>query len=249
MNNLLNKNTGAEETAPVYYDLHIHSCLSPCGDQDMTVNNIINMSLLKGLSLIALTDHNSCKNCPAFLEAAAGKLWVIPGMELCTSEEIHVVCLFPGLEQAMAFDEYVSAHSPKIKNRPAIYGPQTILNSLDEIIGEEENLLITATDISFDKVPGLIRQFEGLAFPAHINKDSFSALAVLGFIPPESGYRVLEIANHDAFLNSEKNRKLIKGFKTLENSDAHYLIDIKEDKPPLLLNRASFRGLIDYFNS
>ena len=99
----------------LYYDLHLHSCLSPCGDREMTVNNIANMAALKGLSVVALTDHNSCKNCPAFLKAAqSAGIWAIPGMELCTSEEIHLVCLFPRLENAMAFDDYVFRRLPPV---------------------------------------------------------------------------------------------------------------------------------------
>ena len=95
------------------YDLHIHSCLSPCGDNEMTVNNIVNMAMLKELDVIALTDHNSSRNCPAFMEAArrAG-IRAIPGMEINTSEEIHAVCLFPMLEQAMEFDSYVFSTLP-----------------------------------------------------------------------------------------------------------------------------------------
>ncbi len=92
----------------LYYDLHIHSCLSPCGDSDMTPNNIVNMARLADLNLIALTDHNSCRNCPAILAAARGSgLTVLPGMELCSAEEAHVVCLFPTLEAAEAFDAAV----------------------------------------------------------------------------------------------------------------------------------------------
>ena len=92
--------------AALYYDLHIHSCLSPCGSEDMTPYNIAAMAALKGLDVIAVTDHNSCKNCPAVLAAAKeyGVL-ALPGMELTTSEEVHAVCLFETLDAAMAFDD------------------------------------------------------------------------------------------------------------------------------------------------
>ena len=116
----------------VYYDLHIHSCLSPCGDNDMTPNNIVNMSLLNGMDMIALTDHNSCKNCRAAVRAGeeAG-VTVVPGMELTTSEEAHVVCLFPTVEQAEAFGDYVESRSPEIRNRPEIFGDQLIMDWQD----------------------------------------------------------------------------------------------------------------------
>ena len=105
-----------------YYDLHIHSCLSPCGDEDNTPNNIAGMASLCGLNILALTDHNSCKNCPAFFEATK-KYGITPiaGMELTTSEDIHVVCLFEELDDAMRFDEYVTQKQIKIKNRPEIF--------------------------------------------------------------------------------------------------------------------------------
>ena len=101
-----------------YYDLHIHSCLSPCGDEDNTPGNIVGMAKLCGLNILALTDHNSCKNCPAFFEAAK-RHGIIPiaGMELTTSEDIHVVCLFEHLKDALAFDEYVDSRRNKIKNK------------------------------------------------------------------------------------------------------------------------------------
>ena len=99
-----------------FYDLHIHSCLSPCADDDMTPNNIAGMAALKGLNIIALTDHNSCKNCPAFFEACK-RYGIIPvaGMELSTAEDIHLVCLFPELESAMTFDREIEGHLVKIK--------------------------------------------------------------------------------------------------------------------------------------
>ncbi len=92
-----------------YYDLHIHSCLSPCGDDEATPNSIAGMGKINGLDIMALTDHNTCKNCPAFFEAAK-RYGILPvaGMELTTAEEIHMVCLFESLEKAMEFDEFVS---------------------------------------------------------------------------------------------------------------------------------------------
>lgn len=100
----------------VIYDLHTHSALSPCGDNDMTVNNMLNMAVLGGIQVMAITDHNSCKNCPAAVEVAKElPIDLIPGMELCTSEEVHVICLFGQLEQAMAFDAYVHDHLPPVK--------------------------------------------------------------------------------------------------------------------------------------
>ena len=128
-----------------YYDFHIHSCLSPCADDDMTPNNIAGTAVLAGLEAVALTDHNSSKNCPAFFEAAK-KYGLIPiaGMELTTAEDIHIVCLFPELDGAMKFDAYVSKHRMKIPNRTDIFGEQLIMNGEDEIIGREDYFLPAA---------------------------------------------------------------------------------------------------------
>ena len=112
------------------YDLHIHSCLSPCGDDDMTPANIVGMAMIKGLDLIAVTDHNSCKNCPAVLTMAdAYGLTALPGMELTTSEEVHVVCLFADLKDALAFDEYVYSRLMPIPNNEKIFGKQQLYNA------------------------------------------------------------------------------------------------------------------------
>ena len=142
------------------YDLHLHSCLSPCGDNDMTPNNIVGMSVVKELDVIAVTDHNSCKNCPAVKKIADHYgIIAIPGMELCTVEEVHVLCLFKKLDDAMNFDSYVSKHIIAIPNNEEVFGKQLICNEDDEIIGKEENLLINSTDISFDKVYDIVESY------------------------------------------------------------------------------------------
>ena len=144
----------------LFYDLHIHSCLSPCGDDDMTPANIVAMAFLKGLNVIAVTDHNSCKNCPAVLEYARKyQIIAIPGMELCTKEEVHVLCLFKNLSDALCFDEYVSSKLIKIPNNESIFGKQEIYDENDHIIGTEPYLLINATEISFDEIGDLMQSF------------------------------------------------------------------------------------------
>ena len=131
-----------------YYDLHIHSCLSPCGDDDMTPYNIVNMAKLNGLDVIAITDHNSSRNAPAVLKAADEiGLVAIAGMGLTTREDVHILTLFPNVENALEFNDFVDSKRMRIENRTEIYGSQLIMNDRDEIIGEEKDLLITATDI------------------------------------------------------------------------------------------------------
>ena len=178
------------------YDLHLHSCLSPCGDNDMTPNNIVGMSVVKELDVIAVTDHNSCKNCPAVKKIADHYgIIAIPGMELCTVEEVHVLCLFKKLDDAMNFDSYVSKHIIAIPNNEEVFGKQLICNEDDEIIGKEENLLINSTDISFDKVYDIVESYNGIMIPAHIDKSSTSLMSNLGFVPPNSKFKCVELKN------------------------------------------------------
>lgn len=211
-----------------YYDLHIHSCLSPCADDDMTPNNLVNMALLAGLDIIALTDHNRCGNCAAVLQAAAGTgLTVLPGMELCTSEEAHIVCLFPTLEAALAFDAQVYLSLPPINNRPDIFGQQLIMDAQDTSIGTEPLLLTTASGISVEQVLPLVRALGGTAFPAHIDRPSYSVTAALGDIPPV-GFRAVEITARgdvDALLARYPEAR---GKPLLLDSDAHALESIPE---------------------
>lgn len=214
---------------PLYYDLHIHSCLSPCGDDDMTPANIAGMAAVKGLDVIALTDHNSCKNCPAILKHGEEYgITVIPGMELTTAEEVHVVCLFPALGDAMAFDGYVYEHLLPIKNREDIFGKQQIMDADDQVTGNVERLLISATDISFDQVFGLVESYRGIAYPAHIDKSTTSLLSNLGFVPPDSSFTCAEISTFDHLHQIQKEHPYFLQCKMLSSSDAHYLEDIRE---------------------
>lgn len=230
----------------VYYDLHLHSCLSPCGDSDMTPNNIVNMASILGIDMIALTDHNSVKNCTATIEAAKDiGVCVVPGMELCTSEEIHVVCLFPNLEQAILFDSFVSRHSMKIKNRTDIYGEQLILNHKDEVIGSEENLLLLATDISINEVFTLVKDFKGTCFPAHIDRDSYSVIASLGSFPKDCNFYAAEISSKGVVESLKETNPILNDLILLKSSDAHYLENMQQAGPFLELEQKTPEALIN----
>ena len=184
------------------YDLHIHSCLSPCGDDDMTPPNIANMAALLGLDLIAVTDHNSCRNAGAVMEAARMlglPLRVLPGMEVTTAEEVHVVCLFPELAAAQAAGEEVEAALLPVKNKPEIFGHQWILGPGEERLGELETLLINATRLSIDEMPGFAKKYGGVAFPAHIDRTSNSVFANLGYFPDYLDFSFAEVWQPEVF--------------------------------------------------
>ena len=168
----------------LFYDLHLHSCLSPCGDNDMTPNNMAGMASLKGLQIAALTDHNSSKNCPAFLESCEKNGIVgIAGMELTSSEEIDLVCLFEYLDAALGFSAEVEKHRFPIKNKPHIFGEQLILDENDEKIGEEEFLLINATALDLETAVSLARSYGAFVMPAHIDKQANGIIGILGTFP------------------------------------------------------------------
>ncbi|MBO7196275.1 MAG: PHP domain-containing protein [Clostridia bacterium] len=211
-----------------YYDLHIHSCLSPCGDDDNTPNNIAGMASLCELDIVALTDHNSCKNCPAFFEAAESHgLVPVAGMELTTSEDIHVVCLFERLDDAMRFDEYVEKHSIKIKNNPDIFGKQSVLDKNDDLVSEVEHLLINATDISISTVKDLVENYGGICYPAHIDRDSNGVIAVLGTLPQDTPFDFYELHNSSS-IDPYSSAYGIAVDRFIISSDSHYLTDFRD---------------------
>lgn len=211
-----------------YYDLHVHSCLSPCGDDDMTPNNIAGMAAIKGLQIVALTDHNTTKNCRAFY-AAARKNGIIPiaGMEMTTAEDVHLVCLFPTLEAAEAFDAAYQQYRVLYKNRPEIFGEQPILNENDEKIGEEENLLLNASTLSIDDAYALLAEYGAVVFPAHIDRDENGIIAALGWLPETPHFACVEFRDNANVENYTKMYNL-DGKLILTDSDAHYLWDINE---------------------
>lgn len=231
----------------LYYDLHLHSCLSPCGDDDMTPWNLVNMAKILGLDVIALTDHNSCGNCRSAMKVGekAG-ITVIPGMELCTAEEIHCVCLFDDIYKAEAFGDFVRTTMPPVKNREEIFGQQLLMDDADGILGKEEILLTTASSIGIDSLPEIVKEYGGVCFPAHIDRESYSIIASLGDFPSELAVGAFELtpkADEDFY----KNRyKATEGKLLFRNSDAHYLENMREKEFYVEVEENSVKAFIDY---
>ena len=216
-----------------YYDLHIHTALSPCGDDDMTPNNIAGMAAIKGLDVIAVTDHNSCGNVRAVIEAAKNyNIIVIPAMEVETQEEVHVACYFPDVEAAEKMHEIVKNSMLGIKNNKQTFGNQLYMDADDEITGEEEVLLVSATMLSFQEVFEKVEGFGGIAVPAHIDRQSYSVLSNLGFMPPDVNISTVEITSSGL----EKFKDEYGKYGILTNSDAHTLGDISEKERFLCIN-------------
>ena len=212
-----------------YCDLHIHSCLSPCGDDDMTPANIAGMASINGLQIVALTDHNSSKNCPAFFKAAKKNgLIPIPGMELTTAEDIHLVCLFRSLDDAMEFDRFVEERMIPFPNNPEIFGHQHIIDDEDNVAGEIENLLLNATTLTIEEAFAEVIKRGGVCYPAHIDRQSNGMIAVLGTFPDEPRFTAYELNDASADEEYRERCPITKTLSRAVSSDAHYLWNIAE---------------------
>ena len=224
---------------PLAYDLHLHSCLSPCGDEEMTPNSIAGMAKLNGLSIIALTDHNTTGNAPAFY-AACRRYGIVPiaGAELTTAEDIHMVTLFPTLEAALEFDADLAPYRINVPNRPEIFGRQLLVDENDEVLGERKELLTNALSLSLSEAAELARRYGAVAYPAHIDRESNGAIAVLGAFPHEVGFTCYELANAENRERLETAYRL-KGLRSVVSSDAHVLWNVSEGEHTLLLSGES----------
>lgn len=231
----------------VFCDLHIHSALSPCGDIDMTPNNIVGMSVLKGLDFIAITDHNTVGNVRALVKAAEdAPICVIPGMELETSEEAHFVCLFKTVEDSEKFYEWTSQFFSGIKNRVDIFGEQIFMDENDEIVGFEERLLVSALTCSiYDAVPK-VAELGGVIIPAHVDKSSYSIISNLGMIPDDLGFNTVEISKNTDVEHVLMKFPYLKEKNIITSSDSHYLGDIYETEGKIDIAEKSIDALFEY---
>lgn len=206
----------------MYYDLHIHSCLSPCADDDMTPENIAAMARLKGLGMIALTDHNSGGNLVAMDKAARENgLIFVPGVEAASREEVHILLYFPDLKAALPFTQKLYNSLPDITNHPELFGHQLLIDAHDEPAGELSKLLLQATPYSVEELAAMAHEAGGAAMPAHVNRESFSIISNLGFLPPGI-FSCIEIAQ------GLPGPSIKIPYRILYSSDAHNLGSISE---------------------
>ena len=221
----------------------MHSCLSPCADDDMTPANICGMAYIKGLQAIAVTDHNTARNLPYVKEAADHYgLILLPGMEITTKEEVHLLGYFRDVEAAVEAGGFFSGHLPKMKNKPDFFGNQFVMNTDDEVVDVEERLLIGATDLDLAECTKVIRDRGGVAVPAHINR-GHGLLVNLGLFPDEPAFPVVEVRKE-----LPVNDKLVGNRKRLQSSDAHHLGDILEAVFDLPAERFSLGGLFEWIS-
>ncbi len=206
-------------------DLHIHTCLSPCADLDMYPSAIVEKSITENIDIIGICDHNSSENAGYVIKAAEGKpLVVFPGMEITTSEEAHVVALFEKIDELYGLQELIY-ESLSGMNREEIFGCQPIVSDLDEVEGFNDRLLIGATTLSLHATVESIHRFNGVAIAAHIDRESFSVLGQLGFIPSDCPFDALEISRISAG-GARRQYPELSPYNFVMSSDAHFITDI-----------------------
>ncbi len=212
---------------PFRADLHMHTCLSPCAEIDMTPREIVTVSLERGLNLIAITDHNSAENVEAARKAAEGTgLVVLAGMEVASSEEVHILTLFESPDDARALQDIVHENLPSGENDERLYGRQIIVNEDNEVMGFSRRLLIAATNLTAHTLLDFIKSLGGISIASHVDREAFSVLSQLGFIPEDLCFDALELSPRMSRNEAENAFQGLKRFPWVSFSDAHYVKDI-----------------------
>ncbi|OJV38411.1 MAG: histidinol-phosphatase [Bacteroidia bacterium 43-41] len=224
-------------------DLHIHTCLSPCGSLEMSPWNIVQTALEKGLDIIAITDHNSTQNVRPCVEIGEKLgIFVIPGCEVNTQEEVHCLCYFPGLEAMERFQQYLDEKIPDIKNEPALFGYQVAVDRDDVIVYEEERSLYTGIRDDIESVQQKVHSLGGVFVPAHIDRMKNGIYGQLGFIPFDLQYDALEISRRMQPEDFLRQHPEIASKKILRSSDAHFLNHIASVHTVLEMERPDWES-------
>ncbi len=229
-----------------YYkaDLHIHSCLSPCAEIDMTPRRIIDAALDKGLHIIAVADHNSAENTGVAVRTGRDEgITVLPAMELTSQEEVHVLAIFNSEQNVAAMQEVVYDTLQSGINDEFGIGYQLVVNELDEILDYNKRLLIGATSLSLSELVKNIHAFGGIAVASHIDRQNFSVISQLGFIPDDVSFDALEISYAMDLADAAKQFGSYTGIPWVTSSDAHSLGDIGRRCTTFLLNEPTFEEI------
>jgi PHP family Zn ribbon phosphoesterase len=220
-------------------DLHIHTCLSPCGDWEMSPHNIIQRSLDTALDLIAICDHNTSENAGAVMrEGRRRGICVLPGLEICSKEEVHILAIFGELEHALAMQAWVYAGLPG-QNQPEVFGYQVVANEDSEVLGENPRLLIGATRLGLGEIVRQTHALSGLSVSAHVDRPANGIINQLGFIPPDLKIDAVEVSRRIALPIARQTLPEIGNRPCITSSDAHFLKDIGAARTVLSMAAAS----------
>lgn len=216
-------------------NLHVHTCLSPCGDLDMHPSAIVEEAVSKGLDVIAICDHNSSENVGYVMKAARGTtLTVIPGMEVTTREEVHIVALLEDLATLSRLQEHIYERLEGLNNEE-VFGLQPVVTEEGEVEGFNERLLIGATKISLEELVDFIHGLGGIAISAHIDRPGFGLIGQLGFVPPNVPFDALEISWRLGIRGGREKYPELRAYPFVTSSDAHFIDDIGKACTPMML--------------
>ncbi|SRR6056297_1912606 len=208
-------------------DLHIHSVLSPCANLLMTPANILKKAKEKGLDIIAITDHNSAKNVKVAMSLAKKYgINIIPGMEVESSEEIHLLCFFPDIKKLLSFQKIIYKNLPKRENDEEYFGYQLLTDEKDDYRAKEKRMLATAVNLNINQIVNKTRGIGGIVIPSHVDK-SYGIIKNLGFIPEDLNFKILEISKNSEMKNLKEKYSYLNNYILIKNSDSHYLDEIK----------------------
>lgn len=226
-------------------ELHVHTVLSACADWEMTPKNIVRRAKEVGVEVVAITDHNTAKNVGACIRAGQREgILVIPGIEVQTREEVHIVSLFPTEEMVLIFEEWLKNFIPNLKNNEEIFGVQVVVDEDDNVIEIDERLLQISADVSIEDVVHKVKELGGIAYPAHVNREFCGIIPVLGFIPQDLPFKIVEINScYDVPIFLRKYPELSE-YVVIVSSDAHFLSSIGNGRTFVFLNNLSSIDLI-----
>ena len=225
-------------------DLHIHTCLSPCSDLLMTPLRIVEKTASLGLNIIAVCDHNSMENAEVTRKLAREKgINAVPGIEITSSEEVHIIGLFRGIDQALKMQGVVYENLQPGENDENAFGMQVIVDEHEEVLGFNKRLLIGSTNLSENRIIDIIHSFEGIAIAAHIDREGFGIIGHLGFIPSGLKLDGLEISSNVSMEEARKRFKEYSHIPWIRSSDSHKLDDIGKVSTGLFMEHATFDEL------
>lgn len=226
-------------------DFHVHTCLSPCANDEMTPINILNMAELMGTKILGICDHNSAGNIKAMLKMAQDyDILVIPGIEVQSVEEVHLLCFFESINQVLKLQEYVYSALPPINNNPQYFGHQWLVDDRGNILGEENRMLLTSTLLTVDEVAQKVYELQGLLIPAHVDRRHFSIISQLGFIPENLKIDAVEFSKAITQVDFKATFGNIHNHTLITSSDAHCLQEMVYQKTFFLLKKLTFKEII-----
>ncbi len=204
-------------------DLHVHTLLSPCGDLEMSPENIVNRAAAMDINILGIADHNSTKHAPLIKKLAEPfGIFTLCGAEVTTREEVHCLAFFENNDKLQQFQQYLDNHLPDIKNDPKYFGYQVVIDEDEMIVEEVEKLLISAISQSLDQVEAKVHALDGLFIPAHIDRAKYSLISQLGFVPPDIQADALEISRYIRVEEIIEKFPYLEGFSFIRSSDAHH---------------------------